>query len=172
MAENIEIIPSVDEALKDYGVETLEGRIGPLVKGEQCSAHYILMPPGLYCGEHAHDSESIIYTVSGQWVLANRGKRTLMCEGSLFRFAKGEPTGYEVPFEEPALIIVFKGGAMPEKKEFLSYLEGLARRLEAARADGEAFQIQDLPLEHPARIFARELGERKPSTPHALSVEG
>ncbi|NPV60421.1 MAG: cupin domain-containing protein [Actinobacteria bacterium] len=161
MKENIEICPSVEDAIKGCGVDTLEGRIGPLLKGEECSAHYILMPPGLYCGEHSHDSESIIYTASGSWVLANRGRRTLMREGSLFRFARGEPTGYEVPFDEPALILIFKGAGMPRKDEFLSYLEELAHRLEAAREDGEAFRLEDLPPEHPARVFARQLEEQK-----------
>ncbi len=157
MRKRIEVIPSIYEAVEECGIETLEGRIGPLLKGEMCGAHYILMPPGLYCEEHAHDSESIIFTVRGQWVLVNEGKRTVMEEGSLFRFLRGVPTGYEVPFDKPALILIFKGEGTPEREEFFIHLEELARRLEEARAEGKPFNMSELPDEHPAKMFAHGL---------------
>jgi hypothetical protein len=48
-------------------VETLEGRIRPLLLGEGCQAHFIEMPAGMFTEEHPHGSESINYMVRGQW---------------------------------------------------------------------------------------------------------
>jgi hypothetical protein len=39
---------------KQDGVQTLEGRIGPLLLGEGCQCHFIEMKPGMYCEEHPH----------------------------------------------------------------------------------------------------------------------
>ena len=54
------------------GVVTLEGRIGPLLKGDASQAHFIEMPGDLYCHEHSHPTESLIFTVKGRWVLVQR----------------------------------------------------------------------------------------------------
>ncbi|WP_445349083.1 alpha/beta fold hydrolase [Desulforudis sp. DRI-14] len=152
--DGIRVVGDVTDARQNPGVTTLEGRIGPLLKGEGCQAHYIEMPPGLYCAEHPHATESLIYTVRGRWVLASGGVRKLMRPGSLFWFGAGVPTGYEVPFDEPAFILIFKGQRSEESDEaFFEYLRRLAGRLEEERAGGQPFTFDELPPEHPARIF-------------------
>ncbi len=152
----IRVVNNITDANQNPGVNTLEGRIGPLLKGEGCQAHYIEMPPGLYCPEHPHPTESLIYTVRGRWVLASGGIRNLMRPGSLFWFGAGVPTGYEVPFDEPAFILIFKGQRNEDSDEaFFEYLRGLAGRLERERAAGQPFTLNDLPPEHPARRVTR-----------------
>jgi hypothetical protein len=154
----IQIIEDVTDATKQPGVETLEGRIGPLMKGDKSQAHYIDMPPGLFLAEHLHSTESLIYTVRGNWVLCSGGRRHLMKPGSLFWFKANEPTGWEVPFDEPSFVLIFKGYRDEMSDEdFLKYLRGLAERLERERANGTPFHFRDLPPDHPARIFAREV---------------
>src|SRR5215203_7403689 len=98
--DGIEIVPDIAAA---PGVDTLEGRIGPLLNAERGGAHFIEVPPGAYMDEHAHPTESLIYTVRGQWVLCSGGRRWQMRTGSLFWFGDGIPTGYENPFESSAL---------------------------------------------------------------------
>ena len=77
-----------------------------------------------------------------------------MKEGSLFFMPPNVETGYEVPFDKPAtlLIIKFEGPANPE--EFLTYLEGLKKRLLLRKNQGEIYNISQLPTNHPARVFA------------------
>lgn len=142
------------------GIETLEGRIGPLLKGEGLQAHYIEMPGGLFCEEHPHPTESLIFTVRGRWVLCSRGRRCLMKPGSLFWFGPNTPTGYEVPFEDPAFILIFKCGSGMDGEGFLDYLRGLKGRLEIRHEEGTPFFIEELPADHPARLFALGLKDR------------
>ncbi|MBI4585273.1 MAG: alpha/beta fold hydrolase [Planctomycetes bacterium] len=105
----IQVIEEVTDAEKHPGVETLEGRIGPLLNGDQSQAHYIDMPPGLFLAEHPHRTESIIYGVRGRFVLCSGGRRQLIKAGSLLWFKADEATGWEFPFDEPAYILIFKG---------------------------------------------------------------
>lgn len=100
----------------------------------------------------------------GRWVLSSGGVRRLMAPGSLFRFGPGVPTGYEVPFDEPAFILIFKGQLFMESDEaFIQYLQGLAGRLVDEQAGGTPFRLTDLPPEHPARVFARHINQdRRP----------
>jgi quercetin dioxygenase-like cupin family protein len=155
----IAIVEDVADSKVNQGIDTLEGRIGPLIKGDSSKAHFIEMPGGLFCQEHSHSTESLIFTVKGQWVLCSQGRRQLMKPGTLFWFKAGTPTGYEVPFDEPAFILIFKS-ERDEKDdgEFLLYLQGLKRRLEKAHAEGTPFLMSELPFDHPAREFARRLG--------------
>ena len=158
LAPGIEIIADITDARKTAGVETLEGRIGPLLLGEGSQAHFIEMPAGMYVEEHPHSSESIIYTVRGRWVLCSAGRRQLMQPGTLFRFGRNIPTGYEVPFGEPATILIFKGDRhMKEEREFIDYLKGMAKRLEAEHKDGVPYLLRELPADHAARIFAQQV---------------
>jgi len=151
----IKVVEAVLNGDKNPGVETLEGRIGPLLKGEGCQAHYIEMQGGLYCEEHPHPTESIIFTVRGKWVLCSGGRRHLMNPGTLFWFGPNTPTGYEVPFEEPAFILIFKGGRdRMDEESFLEYLQGLKERLEMQHDRGTPFKMEELPEDHPARLFA------------------
>jgi len=66
-------------------------------------------------------------------------------------------TGYEVPFDEPATLLIIKFQGPNEPDRFLTYLEELKKKLEARRESGEPFHISDLPENHPARIFAQGL---------------
>ncbi|MEW6573450.1 MAG: alpha/beta fold hydrolase [Bacillota bacterium] len=160
--EGIRVVDDVTDAAENPGVDTLEGRIGPLLKGEGCQAHYIEMPPGLYCAEHPHATESLIFTVRGRWVLASGGTRRLMQPGALFWFGAGTPTGYEVPFDEPAFILIFKGQRSEEDdKAFFEYLRGLAERLKQEQAAGQPFLLEELPPEHPAVVFSSRLTDNK-----------
>ncbi|MBI3462324.1 MAG: alpha/beta fold hydrolase, partial [Planctomycetes bacterium] len=121
-------------------------------------AHYIDMPPGLFLAEHPHATESIIYCVRGQFVLCSGGRRQLMKPGSLMWFKANEPTGWEVPFNEPAYILIFKGSRSEKSDdEFLDYLRGLAEKLNKEQADGTPYHFRDLPADHPAREFARKV---------------
>ncbi len=156
--EGIRLIESITDA-KNPGVETLEGRIGPLLKGDGSQAHFIEMPGDLYCHEHSHSTESIIFTVKGRWVLCSGGRRNLMQPGSLFWFKAGTPTGYEVPFAEAAFILIFKVDRDDMDADgFIEYLQGLRQRLEKSHQEGMTFKMSELPLDHPARIYARGLG--------------
>ena len=116
------------------------------------------MPRGMFVAEHPHSTESIIYTVRGQWVLCSSGRRRLMKSGSLFRFTAGTPTGYEVPFDENVLILIFKGDRTTNvEREFIDYLEGMAKRLRQEHAGGVPYLLKELPTNHAARVFARQI---------------
>jgi len=155
--EGIQVIESITDS-KNPGVETLEGRIGPLLKGDASQAHFIEMPGDLYCNEHSHSTESIIFTVKGRWVLCSGGRRKLMQPGSIFWFKAGTTTGYEVPFAEAAFILIFKGERDDmDADRFIEYLQDLGQRLEKSHQVGMPFKMSELSLDHPARIYARGL---------------
>ena len=145
----------LDSIQKAPGVETLEGKIGPLLSGYKGAAHYITMPPNMYCNPHTHPTESLIYTAKGSWVLCSEGQRHLMAEGSLFFMPPDIETGYEVPFDEPATILIFKCEGKKDPDEFLTYLSTLKQKLEDHHNAGEPFLLSELPESHPARIFAK-----------------
>jgi quercetin dioxygenase-like cupin family protein len=149
----IPILDSIQDAL---GVQTLEGRIGPLISGLKGSAHYITMPPNMYCAPHKHSTESIIYTAKGSWVLCSEGQRHLMNEGSIFFMPPDVETGYEVPFDEAATILIVKFEGPNNPDEFLIYLQTLKEKLEKKRTDGEQFYLSELPESHPARLFMKK----------------
>jgi len=171
--DGIQVIDDVTDAVRNPGVETLEGRIGPLMHAEGGQCHYIDMPAGLYVDEHPHASESLIYTVRGQWVLCSRGVRRLMKPGSLYWFQAGAPTGYEVPFDEDAFILIFKTSASRNcdaDADFWRYLLGKQHEWPHQQEHGRHFRLAELPPEHPARRFARELNpqwEKKLPVPSA-----
>lgn len=157
--DGVKILSNGGDLSSHRGVETLEGRIGPMLSGQGISAHFIEMPSGLYCSEHYHLTESIIFTVRGKWVLASGGHRLVMHPGSLFWFGEGVPTGYEVPFEQPALLLVFKGQANQEAA-FRQYLVQMAEQQQKEQSAGRPFRLSLLPDVHPARVFAGLLGWR------------
>jgi len=169
LAPGIEIVDDITDSKRTAGVDTLEGRIGPLILGEGSQAHFIDMPAGMYVAEHPHSSESLIYTVRGRWVLCSGGRRHLMKPGTLFRFGPNVPTGYEVPFSESAFILIFKGDRLSKSEaEFITYLQGMAERLEHEHQEGTPFLLRELPPDHSARVFAAKVNpdwERKISMP-------
>jgi hypothetical protein len=86
--------------------------------------------------------------------------------GSLFRFAARTPTGYEVPFEEPAFILIFKGDRLSKsEREFVEYLQGMRERLLREQKEGVPYRLRDLAEDHPARRFARDATGRAGSAP-------
>lgn len=142
------------------GVETVEGRLVPLMAGEAMRSHVIVMHPGQYCWPHPHDTESLIYTISGRWVFCTTDDgtedgeevRVEIGEGDLFHFVAGVPTGFETPFDETAVILIFKGSG----GSYESMMEGMQdakESLEQMAADGEVFRLDQLPEDHPARNF-------------------
>ncbi len=154
----VQVIDDITDPAQCPGIDTIEGRIGPLMKAEGSQCHYIEMLPGQYTGEHAHSSESIIYTVKGQWVLCRAGHRKLMKPGTLYHFGRNIPTGYEVPFDEPAYILIFKSELSDWSDErFIEYLRGLKDTLERQNKAGTPFFLRELPADHPARIYARRI---------------
>ena len=158
LAPGIQIVEDITDNEQTVAVETLEGRIGPLILGQDSQAHFIDMPAGIYCEAHPHSTESIIYTVRGKWVLCSNGQRQVMKPGTLFHFAVNTPTGYEVPFDEDAYILIFKGSRTTEKEEdFINYLKGLANRLKREHDAGVPYLLRDLPEDHEAIRFAKEV---------------
>ena len=158
-AEGIQII---DDITRQFGVETLEGRIGPLLQGVGARAQFIEMPAGLHLYEHPHPTEAIIYTVRGSWVAVTDGQRHQMQPGSLLWFGPNIAAGYEVPFDDPAFILIFKGERGIDAETFVGYLENeLTPSLIEERANGGTFLIRELPEDHPARIFAAALAAEK-----------
>ncbi|MCC6421121.1 MAG: alpha/beta fold hydrolase, partial [Gemmataceae bacterium] len=158
LAPGVQIVEDIADKKQTAGVETLEGRIGPLLMGQDCQAHFIDMPAGMYCEEDPHSAESIIYTVRGSWVLCSKGRRQVMKPGSLFHFAANTPTGYEVPFAEDAYILILKGRRLTRsEQEFIDYLKGLANRLKREQQAGVPYLLKDLPADHAALKFAKEV---------------
>lgn len=161
LAPGIQIVEDITDKKQTTGVQTLEGEIGPLLLGNDCQAHFIDMPAGMYCEEHPHSKESLIYTVRGKWVLCSKGRRHVMKPGTLFHFAPNTPTGYEVPFSENAYILIFKGQRLTKKEEdFINYLKGMAKRLEQEHKAGVAYLMSDLEEDHPAIQFAKKVNPK------------
>ena len=150
-------IAVIDDIFAAPGVDTLEGRIGPLLAAARGACHYIELPAGGYCDPHAHPTESLIYTASGQWVLCANGERRHMREGSLFWFGDDVATGYEIPFDEPATILIFKTQPGEGPDAMLDYLKGMAADLEADHESGTPYRLDELPADHPARVFRSSL---------------
>jgi uncharacterized RmlC-like cupin family protein len=147
------------------GIPTVEGTLVPLLSGSKIRSHVIVMHPGQYCHAHPHDTESIIYTVSGSWVFCTTEQdqevRTVINQNDLFHFPGGVPTGFETPFEEPAVILILKEGS----ESYDDMVEGMiwARdELNKESARGEPFYYKELPQDHPARVYAREVTGRDP----------
>ncbi len=145
LSSPVEGIQVVNDIIEQKGINTIEGKIGPLIWGAISQTYFVDMPPGAYLEEHPHPFEALIYAVRGRYVLCAHGVRTLMEPGSLMAFAANVPTGYEVPFDESAFILVFRSG-----KPELDQIAFMARLQE-----DEPASLHDLPDDHPARIYAR-----------------
>lgn len=55
MGEGVRI---VDDVLTAYGIDTLEGRVGPLLFGKTGRTHFLDMPAHSYVDEHPHADEA------------------------------------------------------------------------------------------------------------------
>lgn len=159
LANNVEVIPNIEDAVKSRSaVLTHEGLLGPLLFAEQNRAYFIELKPGMFLGEHPHDTGSIIYTVRGKWVLASEGKRQVMEAGSLFRFGDGMPTGWEAPFAEGALLLIVKGKHGTEDyAAFNKGIKSMQAAVDKERKEGEPFYFNELKPDHPAIVFARSV---------------
>lgn len=161
LATNVEIIPNITDASKRVGVLTHEGIFGPFLFAEDVRAFFIELKPGMFLSEHPHPTESIVYTVSGKWVLCSEGKRQVMETGSLFHFGSNMPTGWEAPFADGALLLVVK--SKEEGEAFEPYMKGLLEMkesLDKERASGNAFYFNELKPDHPAIVFARSVNPK------------
>jgi|APDOM4702015118_1054815.scaffolds.fasta_scaffold41719_1 uncharacterized RmlC-like cupin family protein len=147
------------------GVLTVEGTLVPLLSGEKIRSHLIVMHAGQYCDAHPHDTESIIYTVSGRWVFCTREGdqevRTVIGAGDLFRFPGGVPTGFETPFDEAAVILILKSGEESYDEMAAGMIEA-RDELAAQAAAGSPFSFTELDPDHPARVYARQVAGRDP----------
>jgi uncharacterized RmlC-like cupin family protein len=152
------VLRSVEE---QEGVPTVEGDMVPLLSGQKIRSHMIVMHPGQYCFAHPHDTESIIYTVSGRWVFCTTENdeevRVVINAGDLFHFPGGVPTGFETPFEEAASILIVKSGSesYTEMRESMEEVQGM---LEDDAAKGTPYFMKELSADHPARVFASQVG--------------
>jgi len=157
LAPGLTIVEDVLEAAKSVGVDTAEGRIGPLLRSDRARAHYIDMPAGMFLDEHPHATGSLIYTVRGEWGLESLGRWHHMEAGSLYWFGDDIPTGFQVPFQNDAFILIFKTAPGDDDETFMRYLRELSAKLERQQASGTAFRLIDLPAGHPALDFARSV---------------
>ena len=148
------------------GVDTVEGTLVPLLTGAAIRSHMIVMPPGQYCDAHPHDSESIIYTISGRWVFATteggESVRTIINQGDLFHFPAGVPTGFETPFDEAAVILILKSGGS-SYGDMAASMIAARETLAAEAASGVPFAYRDLSADHPARLYATRVAGRDPA---------
>ena len=154
MGEGVRI---VEDVLTAYGIDTLEGKVGPLLFGESGRTHFLDMPAGSYVDEHPHDDEAFTLTMRGSYVLCVNGVRRLMRPGSIQWFGPDIATGYEVPFDEPCYILVFRGVVEESAAEMLENIEQMKHEFVEAQESGEVFMLNDLPKDHPARVFAHEV---------------
>ncbi len=142
------------------GIKTVEGTLIPLLTGQKIRSHMIVMHAGQYCDAHPHDTESIIYTISGRWVFCTveDGKevRTVIGPNDLFHFPGGVPTGFETPFGEDASILIVKSGDEPYDA-MISGMKEARDELAQEAASGTPFYYEDLTYEHPARVYARDV---------------
>lgn len=170
VAPGVTVIPDVTDRSSIPGVDTLEGRMGPLLLTPRTKAYFMEMVPGFFIHDHPHRSRMLIYTVAGRWVLCSEGGRTVMEPRSLFVFEPNRPTGYEVPFDEKAVILVFEEcDSQQDPETFMEGLRGLKARLQRRHDDGMPFFLSELDPDHPARVFARKVN---PQFAHKLDQAG
>ncbi len=154
------------------GVATVEGTMMPLLTGQHIRSHMIVMHAGQYCEAHPHDTESIIYTISGRWVFCTTENgqevRTVIGPNDLFHFPGGVPTGFETPFGEDASILIVKSGSEPYD-EMVDGMRWARDELAKEAAAGTPFYYRDLPSDHPARVFARQVAGVDPADGEAGS---
>lgn len=143
---------------RQEGISTVEGTMAPLLSGERIRSHIIVMHAGQYCFAHPHDTESIIYTISGRWVFCTTEDgeevRTVINANDLFHFPGGVPTGFETPFDEDAEILIVKQGS-ETYHEMTAGIEDARDHLAADSEAGTPYYFRELDHDHPAREYAR-----------------
>ncbi len=148
------------------GIDTIEGRMVPLMAGIGIRTHIIEMQPGLYCYPHPHPTESLIYTLKGRWVFCTTENdeevRIVINEGDMFHFMPDVPTGFETPFPEGASILIFKGDPGTYEEMWEGMNAAREHLLEDA-AGGAAYTYAELPANHAARVFGAEVAGADPA---------
>lgn len=154
----ITVIDNIDDSTVRPGMEMPEGRIGYLLKGIFTSVDYLELPPDLFFSEVPCNYERIMYTVRGKWVLCSEGRRRILEAGTLCRIGAGIPAGYEVPFDNASLLLVFRAsGNASDEEQLVDYYTDLALRAKKMQCAGTVLRISRLSEGHPARIFASGL---------------
>lgn len=148
------------------GIDTVEGRMVPLMAGIGIRAHIIEMAPGQYCYPHPHPTESLIYTLSGRWVFCTteegREVRIVINAGDLFHFVPDVATGFETPFEGGAVILIFKGDP-GTYEEMVAGMTAAREELARDAAGGAAYTFAALLDDHPARVYGAKVAGRDPA---------
>ena len=156
-ATGIEIIPNVYAGLESpSNTFTHEGNFGPLLFGENIRSFYIRLEPGMFLAEHPHPTESLVFTVSGRWVLCSEGKRQVMEAGSTFHFGSNIPTGWEAPFPEGAFLYIVKSYEDIDYESYTTDIRNMAVELDQQMSQGSEFYFHQLPPDHEAIQFARQ----------------
>ncbi len=159
LANNVQIIEQVtDAAVSDSSVFTHEGSFAPLLLGKDLRSFSLKLEPGMFLAEHPHSTGSMVYTVSGQWVLCSEGKRQVMKAGSVFWFGPNMPTGWEAPFPEGAVLLIVKTMSSDETnyESFVKVTHGLSADLDKQYKNGGVFYYHQLKENHPAIVFAKK----------------
>lgn len=158
LATNVTIVPNMLDPAKRVGVLTHEGVFGPLLYAEKMRAFFIELKAGMFLEEHPHDSESLIYTISGKWVLVSENKRQVMETGSVFHFGSHMPTGWEAPFAGGALLYVVKTKKPDDGyKKFIAGVTKMQGDVDKQRKEGVPFYFNALRADHPAVVFAKSV---------------
>jgi quercetin dioxygenase-like cupin family protein len=161
------------DVLSAPGIQTVEGRMLPLMAGNKIRTHIIEMAPGQYCHPHPHPTESLIYTLSGRWVFCTTENdeevRIVINAGDMFHFVPDVPTGFETPFAEGASILIFKGDP-GTYEEMYAGIAAARDELAQDAANGAPYTYADLPADHPARVFGASVAGRDPAHLNGATV--
>ncbi len=156
-AAAVEIMPDVYAGLESpSNTFTHEGNFGPLLFGGKIRSFYIRLEPGMFLAAHPHPTESLVFTVSGRWVLCSEGKRQVMEAGSTFHFGSNAPTGWEAPFPEGAFLYIVKSYEDLDYESYTTDIRNMAEELDQEMSEGSVFYYHQLPPDHEAIQFARQ----------------
>jgi len=159
LGPGVEVIDDVVAAGAESSTFTHEGHFAPLLFGSDLRGFTLRLEAGMFLAEHPHPTESMVYTLSGRWVLCSGGNRRVMETGSFFHFGPDASTGWEAPFVGGAQVLIVK--TLREGEGYAMFSKGmreLALKLEGRHAQGEVFYFHQLEDDHPAIVFARAQG--------------
>jgi len=88
------------------GVDTVEGKYVKLIFGEKIRSQTLELPAGIEMELHAHPRETLVYTLSGRWVHKHDAESVAMEEGDMVHFPANAAIAADVPYDEPALLLV------------------------------------------------------------------
>ncbi len=91
------------------GVDTVEGKYVKLIFGSSIRSQTLELPAGIEMDLHAHPRETLVYTISGRWVHKHDADSVAMEEGDLVYFPANAAIAADVPYDEPALLLVING---------------------------------------------------------------